>query len=190
MLEIPVELGERRYTVSVGHGLSRLLPELLAGLRGRRTVLGASRRVFALHGRGVERSLGNLGPLRVALVPDGERFKSRGTLQAVYDSFLDARLGRDGLVVALGGGVVGDLAGFAAATWMRGVDWVGIPTTLLSMVDSSIGGKVGINHAKAKNLVGAFHQPQAVVIDPSFLATLPVRELRSGAYEILKCAIL
>ena len=190
MLEIPVDLGERRYTVSVGHGLSRLLPDLLAGLRGRRSVLVASRRVFAIHGRGVARSLRRLGPLHVALVPDGERFKSRRTLQAVHDAFLEARLGRDGLVVALGGGVVGDLAGFAAATWMRGVDWVGIPTTLLSMVDSSIGGKVGINHPRAKNMIGAFHQPRAVVIDPAFLATLPSRELRSGAYEILKCAIL
>jgi 3-dehydroquinate synthase len=190
MLEIPVELAARRYTVSVGHGLARLLPDLLADLRGRRTVLVAGRRVFALHGRGVERSLRGLAPIHVALVPDGERFKGPGTLRALYDAFLQARLGRDGLVVALGGGVVGDLAGFAAATWMRGVDWVGIPTTLLSMVDSSIGGKVGINHPKAKNMIGAFHQPRAVVVDPSFLATLPVRQLRSGGYEILKCAIL
>ena len=190
MLEIPVELGARRYAVSVGHGLSRLLPDLLAGHRGRKTALVASRRVFALHGRAVERSLRGLGPVHMVLVPDGERFKSRSTLETVYDAFLEARLGRDGLVVALGGGVVGDLAGYAAATWMRGVDWVGIPTTLLSMVDSSIGGKVGINHAKAKNLIGAFHQPRAVVVDPAFLATLPARELRSGAYEVLKCAIL
>ena len=190
MLEIPVELGARRYAVSVGHGLSRLLPDLLAGHRGRKTVLVASRRVFALHGRAVERSLRRLGPVHMVLVPDGERFKSRSTLETVYDAFLEARLGRDGLVVALGGGVVGDLAGYAAATWMRGVDWVGIPTTLLSMVDSSIGGKVGINHAKAKNLIGAFHQPRAVVIDPAFLATLPERELRSGGYEVLKCAVL
>ena len=123
-------------------------------------------------------------------VPDGERFKSRATLEAVYDAFLEARLGRDGLVVALGGGVVSDLAGFAAASWMRGVDWVVVPTTLLAMVDSSIGGKVAINHARAKNMIGAFHQPRAVVIDPSFLATLPEREFRSGAYEILKCAVL
>ena len=190
MLEIPVELAERRYSISVGHGLRHLLPEVLEGFRGRRLVLVAGRRVFTLHGRAVERSLRALGPVHVALVPDGERFKSRKTLDSLYDAFLGARLGRDGLVVALGGGVVGDLAGFAAATWMRGVDWVGLPTTLLSMVDSSIGGKVGINHAKAKNLIGAFHQPRAVVIDPAFLATLPVRELRSGAYEILKCAIL
>jgi 3-dehydroquinate synthase len=190
MLEIPVELGPRRYAVAVGHGLAKLLPDLLGGFRGRKTVLVASRRVYGLHGRVVERSLRSLGPVHVTLVPDGERFKSRGTLEGVYDAFLDARLGRDGLVAALGGGVVGDVAGYAAATWMRGVDWVGIPTSLLSMVDSSIGGKVGINHAKAKNMVGAFHQPRAVVVDPGFLSTLPPRELRSGAYEILKGAIL
>jgi 3-dehydroquinate synthase len=92
--------------------------------------------------------------------------------------------------VALGGGVTSGLAGFAASTWTRGVDWVVIPTTLLAMVDSSIGGKVGINHAGGKNLIGTFHQPRAVVVDPSFLGTLPPRQLRSGAYELLKCAIL
>jgi 3-dehydroquinate synthase len=174
----------------VGHGLARLLPDLLAPLRGRRTVVVASRRVWKRHGRALHRSLRRLGVLHVCLVPDGERYKSRRTLEAIYDAFLEARLGRDGLVVALGGGVVGDLAGFAAASWMRGVDWVVVPTTLLAMVDSSIGGKVAVNHARAKNMIGAFHQPRAVVIDPAFLATLPVREFRSGAYEILKCAVL
>jgi 3-dehydroquinate synthase len=190
MLEIPVELGSRSYVVSVGHGLARQLPELLGPLRGRRTVVVASRRVWARHRGALERPLRALGPLRLCQLPDGERFKTRRTLDRVYDAFLEAGLGRDGLVVAVGGGVVGDLGGFAAATWMRGVDWVGVPTTLLAMVDSSIGGKVGVNHARAKNMVGAFHQPRAVVIDPAFLKTLPPRELRSGAYEILKCAIL
>jgi 3-dehydroquinate synthase len=190
MLEIPVELGSRRYVVSVGRGLVRHLPELLSHLSGRRTVLVASRRVFTLHGRPVARGLRKLGPLEVVLVPDGERFKSRRTLEGLYEAFLSARLGRDGLVVALGGGVVGDLAGYAAATYMRGIDWVGLPTTLLSMVDSSVGGKVGINHPGAKNLIGAFHQPRAVVADPAVLETLPIRELRAGAYEVLKCAVL
>jgi 3-dehydroquinate synthase len=190
MLEIPVELGPRRYTISVGHGLARRLAELFHGPGGRRVVLVASRRVYGLHGRAVVKALSALGPVHTALVPDGERFKARGTLDGLYDAFLEARLGRDGLVVAFGGGVTGDLAGYAAASYMRGVDWVAMPTTLLSMVDSSVGGKVGINHAKAKNLIGAFHQPRAVVIDPSFLSTLPLRELRSGAYEVLKCAIL
>jgi 3-dehydroquinate synthase len=190
MLEIPVELGVRRYTISVGRGVVRHLSELLSDLRGRRTVLVASRRVHALHGRPVEKGLRGLGPVQVVLVPDGERFKSKRTLEGLYEAFVSARLGRDGLVVALGGGVVGDLAGFAAATFMRGIDWVGLPTTLLSMVDSSVGGKVGINHSGAKNLIGAFHQPRAVVVDPGLLETLPVRELRAGAYEVLKCAIL
>jgi 3-dehydroquinate synthase len=190
MLEIPVELGARRYVVSVGRGLAQLLPDLLAPLGKRRTVVVASRRFFKAHGRALARPLERLGVVHTCLVPDGERFKSRRTLEGVYDAFLKARLGRDGLVLALGGGVVGDLAGFAAASWVRGVDWVVVPTTLLAMVDSSIGGKVGINHARAKNMIGAFHQPRAVVIDPAFLATLPMRELRSGAYEILKCAVL
>jgi len=191
MLEIPVELGPRRYVVSVGHGLARALPDLLAPFGARRTVVVASRRVHAMFRRELARPLGRLaGDVHACLIPDGERFKTRRTLERVYDAFLEARLGRDGLVLALGGGVVGDLAGFAAASWMRGVDWVGMPTTLLAMVDSSIGGKVGINHARAKNLIGAIHQPRAVVIDPAFLATLPARQLRSGGYEILKCAVL
>jgi 3-dehydroquinate synthase len=190
MLEVPVELGERRYVVTVGHGAATLLPELLHAVRGRRTVVVSSPRVWSLHGARVERSLRALGPLTRVLVPEGEAHKAPATLGTLYDAFLAARLGRDGLVVALGGGVVGDLAGFAAATYMRGVDWVPIPTTLLAMVDSAIGGKVAINHPRAKNLIGAFHQPRAVVVDPAFLATLPPRELRSGAYEVLKCGVL
>lgn len=190
MREIPVGLGARRYVVSVGRGLTRRLPAVLPHLGGRTTVLVASRRVFALHGKPVVKGLRALGRLHVILVPDGERFKSRKTLGGLYEAFLSARLGRDGLAVALGGGVVGDLAGYAAATYMRGVDWVGLPTTLLSMVDSSVGGKVGINHPGAKNLIGAFHQPRAVVADPAVLETLPLRELRAGAYEILKCGVL
>jgi 3-dehydroquinate synthase len=190
MLEVAVELGERRYTVSVGHGLARRLPEVLAGVRGRRTVVAASRRVLSLHGRTLERPLRALGAVATVALPDGERFKTTATLATIHDALVEARLGRDGLVVALGGGVVGDVAGFAAATYMRGVDWVGVPTTLLSMVDSSVGGKTGVNHPRGKNLIGAFHQPRAVVIDPSFLDTLPPRELRSGAYEVLKCAVL
>jgi 3-dehydroquinate synthase len=190
MIEIPVELGERRYTISIGRGLARLLPDLLAPFRGRRIVLVSGRRVFGLHGAAILKGLSTLGPVHSARMPDGERFKTGATLEALYESFLEARLGRDGLVVALGGGVVGDVAGFAAATYMRGIDWVTVPTTLLSMVDSSIGGKVGINHPGAKNLIGAIHQPKAVVVDPAFLDTLPIRELRSGAYEILKCGVL
>ena len=190
MIEITVDLGERRYKVEVGHGLAGALPERLAPLRGRRFAVVSNRRVWSLHGRAVERGLRCLGSLARVLIPDGERHKSRKTLAAVQDAFVAAGLGRDAVVVAFGGGVVGDLAGFAAATYMRGIDFVQIPTTLLAMVDSSVGGKVAINHPKAKNLIGAFHQPRAVVIDPALLVTLPSRELRAGAYELLKCGIL
>lgn len=190
MTAIGVDLGARSYPVHVGHGLSDSLPDVLKSLRGRRFAVVSNRRVWSLHGRAVERGLGRLGSLARVLVPDGERHKSRATLAAVQDAFVDAGLGRDAVVVAFGGGVIGDLAGFAAATYMRGVDFVQIPTTLLAMVDSSVGGKVGVNHPRAKNLLGAFHQPRAVVADPALLATLPPRELRSGAYEILKCGIL
>ncbi len=190
MIEVPVDLGSRRYPVHVGHGAASLLNELVAPFRGRRVALVSNARVFSLHGARVEKALRGLGPASRILIPDGEAHKSRETLAHVHDAMLGAGLGRDGLLVAFGGGVVTDLAGFAAATWMRGIDWVPLPTTLLAMVDSAVGGKVGINHPKAKNLIGAFHQPRAVVIDPSFLETLPPRELRSGAYEILKCGLI
>jgi 3-dehydroquinate synthase len=190
MIEIPVDLGARRYAIHVGHGVADLIPDLLASLGGRRTIVVSSPRVWSLHGRRLERPLRSLGRLERVLMPDGERHKSRATLDSLHDAFVEAGLGRDGLVVAFGGGVVGDVAGFAAATYMRGVDVVHVPTTLLAMVDSSVGGKVGINHPKAKNLIGAFHQPRAVVADPSFLETVPPREMQSGAYEVLKCGIL
>jgi 3-dehydroquinate synthase len=189
MLQIDVDLGPRSYTVSIGHGLLSRIPELSPVSR-RPHVIVSDSRVWALHGRRVERALGFLGPHQLVLVPPGERSKSRAALARLHDAFLEAELRRDGLVVAVGGGVVGDLAGFAAATFMRGVDWLLLPTTLLAMVDSSVGGKVGINHPLGKNLIGAFHQPAGVIADPELLETLPARQRRSGAYEILKCGLI
>jgi len=185
-----VELGERRYPIHVGRGLVARLPVLLGAWRGRRGVVVSNPRIWSLHGQRVARGLRKLGRFTPVLVPAGERHKSALTLARLHDAFLAAGLARDGCVVAVGGGVVGDLTGFAAATYMRGVDYVQVPTTLLAMVDSSIGGKVGVNHPKAKNLIGAFHQPRTVVVDPALLASLPAREARSGAYEILKCGVL
>src|SRR5262249_60796183 len=121
---------------------------------GRTGVAGASRRVFTLHRRALAKPLQALGAGDPLLVPDGERHKSAATLQRIYDGLVARRFPRDGLLLVLGGGVVGDLAGYAAATYMRGVDWAVVPTTLLAMVDSSIGGKVGLNHARGKNLIG------------------------------------
>jgi 3-dehydroquinate synthase len=190
MIEIPIDLGVRSYPIHVGHGSAALLKELLPPLGGHPVALLSNPRVFSLHGARIEKALRAVGPATRILIPDGEAYKSRETLAGVHDAMLKAGMGRDGLLLAFGGGVVTDLAGFAAATWMRGIDWVPLPTTLLAMVDSAVGGKVGINHPKAKNLIGAFHQPRAVIIDPEFLETLPLRELRSGAYEILKCGLI
>jgi 3-dehydroquinate synthase len=126
----------------------------------------------------------------VAVIPAGEAYKNLATVGGVYDKLLKARVERSTPVVALGGGVVGDLTGFVAATVLRGVPFVQVPTTLLSMVDASVGGKTGIDHAVGKNLIGAFHQPIAVFIDPATLKTLPPRELRSGLAECIKHEII
>ncbi|HET8645348.1 MAG TPA: 3-dehydroquinate synthase, partial [Vicinamibacteria bacterium] len=191
MIEIPVELGPRSYPIAIGHGLAADLPDLMGRLQGRRFVVVSNARIWSLHGGRIEKPLQRVaGKLARVLIPDGEKHKTRETLAFVHDCFLKNDLGRDAVVVAFGGGVVGDLAGFAAATYMRGLMWVQVPTTLLAMVDGSVGGKVGINHPQAKNLIGTFHQPKAVIIDPAFLETLPARELQSGAYEVLKCALL
>jgi 3-dehydroquinate synthase len=189
MREVAVGLGERSYAVHVGAGaLASALPRALAAAGAARVVVVSSPRVFGRHGGRLTAALGD-GFTRT-LVPDAEARKTPRAVERIHDAFLAAGLGRDGLVLALGGGVVGDMAGFAAATYMRGVAWLPLPTTLLAMADASIGGKVGVNHRDAKNLVGAFHQPRAVVADLDTLATLPARQVRSGAYEVLKCGVI
>ena len=190
MIEIPVDLGEKSYPIAIGHGLLGSIPQLLAPFKGRRFAVVSNHRVWSLHGARLEKPLRQLGTVTRVLIPDGEQHKTRETLAVVQDAMLAEGVQRDAVVVAFGGGCVGDLAGFAAATYMRGLIWVQVPTTLLAMVDSSVGGKVGVNHPKAKNLIGAFHQPKAVIADPAVLETLPPREMRSGAYEVLKCGIL
>jgi 3-dehydroquinate synthase len=123
-------------------------------------------------------------------LPAGERYKTLKSLEKIYDVALQQRLERSSTIVALGGGVVGDMAGFAAATWLRGINVVQVPTSLLAMVDSSVGGKTGVNHPKGKNLIGAFHQPRFVLIDPSVLKTLPPREFRAGMAEVIKYGVI
>ncbi|MES1254802.1 MAG: 3-dehydroquinate synthase, partial [Acidobacteriota bacterium] len=183
-LQIPVTTASRPYTVSIADGLVGRLGQLLdeARVPARRFVV-SSPRVWALHGARIARAVKGA---EVILVPDGERSKQLPTVSRIYDALVRAKADRASTVVTVGGGVIGDMAGFAAASYLRGVALVHVPTTLLAQVDSAIGGKVGVNHPLGKNLIGAFYQPHAVVIDPSVLTTLPRREFRAGLYEVVK----
>ncbi|MBI2923038.1 MAG: 3-dehydroquinate synthase [Planctomycetes bacterium] len=192
MTALTVRLGARSYPVVVEAGA-------LAGLGRRVRALGNSRATLVvadgntarLYGRAAMASLSAAGfHGTLAVLPPGERTKSPGALQYLWSELAEMRAGRDALVVALGGGVVGDLAGFAAATWNRGVDVVQVPTTLLAMVDAAIGGKTGINLPQGKNLVGAFHQPRLVVADLDTLRSLPDREYRAGLAEVVKYGLI
>jgi 3-dehydroquinate synthase len=166
--------------------LARLGAFTRATTAARQVVLVTDTRVGALYAAAAERSLRRAGVAVTRLtVPSGERAKRAAVLERVWEGLAAAGLGRDGAVVALGGGVVGDLAGFAAS-WRRGVPWVAVPTTLLAQVDASVGGKTAIDLASGKNLVGAFHQPAGVLADPDLLATLPARQVRNGLAEVVK----
>ena len=146
----------------------------------------SSQTVWRLHGDRLQ----NVTAEEPILIPDGERYKQLATVGRIYDALIRAGADRMSAIVAVGGGVTGDIAGFAAATYLRGIPVVQVPTTLLAQVDSSVGGKVGVNHALGKNLIGAFHPPAAVVIDPELLATLPRREFRAGLYEVVKYGVI
>ncbi|PYR37403.1 MAG: 3-dehydroquinate synthase [Acidobacteria bacterium] len=180
---ITVSTTSRTYNVTLGEGALARLRETLdrAGAPARRFVV-SSPLVWRLHGRTF------LGALQAEpiLVPDGERFKQLSTVSRVYEALIRANADRASTLITFGGGVIGDLAGFAAATYLRGIALVHVPTTLLAQVDSAIGGKVGVNHVLGKNLIGAFYQPHVVLIDPGLLATLPRREFRAGLYEVIK----
>jgi 3-dehydroquinate synthase len=190
-LSDPVRLTVRTsagsYAIEIAAEATRWLGQLLdaAGVPARRFVV-STQTVWRLHG---ERLQGVTGEEAI-LIPDGERFKHLATVGRIYDSLVRAGADRASAIVALGGGVTGDVAGFAAATYLRGIPVVQVPTTLLAQVDSAIGGKVGVNHALGKNLIGAFHPPAAVVIDPELLATLPRREFRAGLYEVVKYGVI
>ena len=187
MKKLDVALGERSYPIHIGAGLLSRAGELLAGIAPRRAVVVTNATVAEHHLAPLRASLSAHGTsVEVLLVPDGETHKSWPTLQDIVTRLLKLRAERSTLLVALGGGVVGDLAGFAAAIYQRGVPIVQVPTTLLAQVDSSVGGKTGINHALGKNMIGAFWQPRAVLIDIDCLATLPPRELKAGFAEVVK----
>ena len=183
METLSVALGDRAYPIHIGAGLIARAELYRPHLGGGGVVIVTSSVVAPLYLQAVRSALGAAAEV---IVPDGEQAKSWQGVEQVVDALLAARLGRDGLVVALGGGVIGDLAGFAAVVYQRGVPFVQVPTTLLAQVDSSVGGKTAINHARGKNMIGAFHQPAAVISDVATLDTLPDRELRSGLAEVIK----
>lgn len=192
MKTLQVALPSASYPIHIGANiLDRELPTLVAESASELVVVVTNETVQRLYPDRIATALASLG-LRVetVTVPDGERYKTLQSLATVYDRLMAVGANRKTAIVAFGGGVVGDMAGYAAATFMRGVPLIQVPTTLLAQVDSSVGGKTGVNHPLGKNAIGAFKQPQGVVIDLAFLATLPDRELRAGSFELIKHGLI
>ena len=191
MQTVSIALGERSYPIHIGTGLLGRA-DLIAQVLARKSVAVVTNTTVAP--LFLERFAGGLAREGVEVVrivvPDGEDHKGWQTLNAIFDALLEKRCGRDTTLVALGGGVIGDLTGFAAATYQRGVRYIQVPTTLLAQVDSSVGGKTAINHPLGKNMIGAFHQPRLVLADTHTLRTLPERELRSGLAEVIKHGLI
>nr|WP_041429177.1 3-dehydroquinate synthase [Synechococcus sp. PCC 7502] len=172
-------------------GLGEKLINLGLGKKSKKVLIVSNPVIFKHYGDRTVNSLASEGfEVASLILPAGERFKTAASLQKIYDAALHNKLERSSIIVALGGGVIGDMAGYAAATWLRGLDFVQVPTTLLAMVDSAIGGKTGINHPQGKNLIGAFHQPRLVWTDPEVLKTLPAREFRAAMAEVIKYGVI
>ncbi len=185
-----VRLGSRSYDIFIG-------PDVLTGAGGaivrisKRALVVTNRRVYGLYGQKLAQGLDKVGVRWEALLlPDGERYKNMAAVERIHDRLIKGRYDRDTVIVALGGGVTGDIAGFSAATYMRGIKLAQAPTTLLSQVDSSVGGKTGVNHPRGKNLIGAFYQPGVVLADISALQTLPDKEIRCGVAEVIKYGLI
>lgn len=192
---IKVNLAPQPYQITIEPGILNRLGEKIQTIQkqisGSKVLLVTNSTVFRLYAQRAIVSLEQAGfEATTHILPDGEQYKNLDSVIKVYDTALECRLERSSTIIALGGGVVGDIAGFVAATWLRGVNFVQIPTSLLAMIDASIGGKTGFNYCQGKNLIGAFHQPRLVVIDPQVLQTLPSREFRSGIAEIIKYGVV
>ncbi len=190
MQTLHVELGDRRYPIFIGSDLdSQSLLEPY--IHGKQVMVVTNTTVAPLYLQHYVRAIEGLGKtVATCILPDGEQYKNIEHLTLIFDALLQAGFNRDATVLALGGGVIGDMAGFASACFQRGVYFIQVPTTLLSQVDSSVGGKTGINHPLGKNMIGAFQQPQVVLADMSQLSTLPDRELSAGLAEVIKYALL
>jgi 3-dehydroquinate synthase len=189
---INVNLPQFSYEIAIAPSTLDKLGEYMSNLKlGRKVLIVSNPTVFKLYGERTVNSLkSNNYEVFTCILPDGESYKNLDSIKEIYDACIEHRLERSSTLVALGGGVIGDMTGFAAATYLRGINFVQAPTTLLAMVDSSIGGKTGVNHPKGKNLIGAFYQPQFVLIDPEVLQTLPEREFRAGMAEVIKYGVI
>ena len=186
---ITVNLGNRSYPIYIGSGLLDGSSILEESTPAKQLLVVTNETVSQLYLKRVEETFADRKP-RSLILPDGEQYKNLDGFGRIIDELIEARFHRDACVLALGGGVVGDLAGFAAASYQRGIDYVQLPTTLLAQVDSSVGGKTAVNHPAAKNMIGAFHQPIAVLADTDALATLPPRELAAGLAEVIKYGLI
>lgn len=186
---LTIDLGERSYPILIGEGLLSNSELLQRHIKAHNLMIVTNEVVAPLYLQTLKDALPNKN-LQQIILPDGEHTKSMTTFNQVLDALVASRLNRDAAVIALGGGVIGDMAGFAAACYQRGVDYYQIPTTLLSQVDSSVGGKTAVNHPGGKNLIGAFHQPKCVIADTQVLNTLPDRELRAGFAEVIKYGLI
>jgi 3-dehydroquinate synthase len=190
---IPVQLGTNSYDIVIGQGVSRVMGKYLRDFlsAGDKVAVVTNPKIDRLHGARIRKSLEASGfaPLMIK-IPDGERYKTNRQVERIYDRLVQHRFERRSLLVALGGGVIGDLTGFAAATFLRGISYVQCPTTVVAQVDASIGGKTGVDHPGGKNLIGAFHQPRLVCADPEVLTTLPRREFVAGLAEVIKYGVI
>lgn len=189
MKTLNVDLGDRSYPIFIGEGLldQGLMRE---HIRGKQVMIVSNETVAPLYLERLQASLGEGYQIDTVILPDGEQYKNLDQINTIFDRLLTCRHNRTTTLIALGGGVIGDMTGFAAACYQRGVDFVQVPTTLLSQVDSSVGGKTGVNHPQGKNMIGAFHQPRCVVIDTLVLNTLPERELAAGLAEVIKYGLI
>ncbi|PWF62666.1 3-dehydroquinate synthase [Shewanella sp. BC20] len=188
--QIQVDLGERSYPIYIGQNLMSDSETLSRYLLKKRILIVTNETVAPLYLKQIQDTMASFGEVSSVILPDGEQFKDLTHLDSIYTALLQRNYGRDSVLVALGGGVIGDMTGFAAACYQRGVDFIQIPTTLLSQVDSSVGGKTAVNHPLGKNMIGAFYQPQIVIIDTECLQTLPAREFAAGMAEVIKYGIM
>ena len=190
MRTLNVDLGDRSYPIFIGRGIRQQKSLFDDAIHGKQVMIVTNETIAPLYLDAMVSMLSADYKVDTCILPDGEAYKTLDTYGQIMSALLEAKHNRTTTIIALGGGVVGDMAGFAAATYQRGVPFIQVPTTLLSQVDSSVGGKTGVNHPLGKNMIGAFYQPQAVIIDTETLSSLPQRELSAGMAEVIKYGLI